>query len=617
MKKANLQFEESISDDWARDFGVREVPLDRQVLFYVGLAVSAIALVVFGRTAYFAIFAKDLYSTRASMNANQTSIIIAPRGNIVDRYGAVLAESEAVFAAVLNVREFLRSDDKVAILSEAKAILGVGAEDIEARIAEGGKEGSFEPLVLKSELSSSELVSLKALNSPVLTAEESYKRKYPAGPAFAHILGYVGLPTLEELKKNPLLISRESIGRGGVEDFYDEKLRGTFGKRMTSRTATGKPLNEETVISPEPGETLTLSIDAELQKYFYGRLVARLAELQRTSGAGIAIDPRNGEILALVSVPSFDNNIFVTAGQNDVKLSLLNSALRPLFNRAVGGNYNPGSTIKPLEAVAALTEGTITPETTIYSPGYFSIPNPYDPSKPTLIPDAGRSGYINLDSGIARSSNSFFLSVGGGGNGITGLGITKLYEWWNRFGLGKATGIDLRGEAKGFLPTPEWKKETAGRDWLPGDTYNVSIGQGDLLLTPLQLASYISGIASGGTIYVPHLNKDIAPQILADLGSKNEIKRVTQAMEQTVKMTQGTTRSLISLPFRVAAKTGTAQTFGNNQINAIFTGFAPAEDPRIVLMVLIENASLGSENTISVARDVLSWYYQNRLKSED
>jgi penicillin-binding protein 2 len=288
--------------------------------------------------------------------------------------------------------------------------------------------------------------------------------------------------------------------------------------------------------------------------------------------------------------------------------------------------YNPGSTIKPLDAVAALKEGVIDPTREVFSPGYLMVPDPYNSSTPTRYADWRYQGNVNLASALAQSSDVYFYIVVGGSPastpmlndpsdyGIKGLGVDELHEWWQTFGLGKATGVDLPGEADGFLPTPQWKQQKMGTPWLLGDTYNVAIGQGDLLLTPLQLLSYIGAIANGGTIYRPYLNESSTPVVNEDLTSLlPEIQDVQQGMVEGVTAPLGTAYTLHDLPFSVCAKTGSAQVENNEQENALFVGYAPCNNPQIALLILIENSKDGSLNAVPIAKEVLNWYYENRL----
>lgn len=617
--KKDLAFEESLGDDWAKDLDVAEVPLSNRPLIYLGLTIFSLGILFAFRILYLNFGQSGLYAARAKTNASENQKSPAPRGLIYDRKGAVLAENRGVYSAVLDTKELLSYRELLDETLEAvERILYIPRSQVLSRLEENIAYDFFEPIVLSENLDQRQLVQLKGLDLPPLFVRNDFERQYVDSPVFSSVIGYIGRASRDDLANDSSLGKEDFTGKAGVESFYDKRLRGQPGVVFKTRDARGRVLSEEVKNLPQIGQSLRLTIDAGLQKYFYGSLKERLAFLGRTNGVGLAIDPRNGEVLSMISLPDYDGNILSGAGNGEEKANILNSANKPLFNRAVSGFYNPGSAIKPLVAVSALAEGVIDPQRQIFSPGYLDIPNPYDPEKPTRYLDWRHQGNVNLAAAIAQSSNVYFYTVGGGAGDIKGLGIGRLHQWWEKFNLGKITGIDMPGEASGLLPSVESRTKKTGQAWLLGDTYNVSIGQGDLLLTPLQLLDYISAIGNGGTIYRPVLNVEREhPRVLADLtGLKKEIKEVQKGMRQTVTAPLGTAHSLSDLAFSVGAKTGTAQIKNNAETNAIFVGFAPAENPRVAILVLIENALEGNLNAIPVAKDVLNWYYWNRIKNK-
>ena len=332
----------------------------------------------------------------------------------------------------------------------------------------------------------------------------------------------------------------------------------------------------------------------------------------RTSGAGLIIDPRNGEVLSLLSFPSYDGNNVA---------AYLDNSNRPLFNRAVSGVYSPGSTIKPIHAAAALNEGVVQPTDQFFSAGYIDIPNPYNPEAPSRFVDWKPHGWVDVYSALARSSNVYFYIIGGGFQDQKGLGIERLHKYWERFGFDKTTGIDIPGESSGFLPTVEEKEERTGDIWRIGDTYNVSIGQGDFRITLTRLLSAIAAIADGGTAYVPHLLLGEESKVMLDLTDMAQaFQDVRQGMRDVVEKDYGSGYLLIDIPMSIGAKTGTPQFAGNTKMNALLVGYAAKDDnsvPEIAILVLIEDAKEGSLNAIPIARDVLRWYYENRIKSSE
>lgn len=635
MRKKNNDpaFEDAINDDWSHDLAVAEVPIGNRPLFYLGIVVTGIVLAVFGRIVYLNLANGAYYRTRAEDNIAQYRETPAPRGVIYDREGNILAESKAAFAAVLNAREFVNNPSlDVSTEHVAESVLGISPDDLMARVSAAGAEDFATPIVLAENLSQAELVNLQAAALPTVTVQSDFAREYPQGPIFSSVVGYTGRVSANDLKADPALQSADFIGKTGIEAFYDAELRGKPGTTVQYTNATGQALYKGEESEPVAGGDIHLTIDGGLQSYFYSRLKSGLASLGRTVGVGLAMDPATGEILSLVDLPGFDNNAFSRSGTSTAATisRLFSSPDKPLFNRAVNGFYNPGSTIKPLDAVAALVEGVIDPFRNIFSPGYLLVPNPYNSSTPSKYLDWRYQGNVDLSSALAQSSDVYFYIVGGGSPaastpllndpsdyGVGGLGINRLYKWWEAFGLGKTTGIDMPNEAEGFLPTPDWKQKRFGTPWLLGDTYNVSIGQGDLLVSPLQLLDYISAIGNGEKIYRPFLNSASTPQVSKDLtGLLPQIREVQAGMRAGVASPQGTAYSLHDLPFSVCAKTGSAQVSNNTQENALFVGYAPCNDPKIVILILIEHSKEGSLNAVPIAKDVLNWYYLNKIVSQ-
>lgn len=622
LRKPELIFEDALSDDWAEDLEVIEVPLNEKPLLLVGGAVLLLALLVAGRIFFLGVVRAGYYEERADLNSGKYERLTAPRGLITDREGVVLAENSPSFTAYLRGQELKRRpESRGATLTALQNILGFSAAEAEKSL-DAAVAGGGEPSALDLELNQKQIVAIKEANLPTLSVDASFQRIYPLRNAFSSVLGYVGLTSPEDLARDPDLSHQDVIGKSGLELQYDDLLRGQPGIRVKLRDAKGNVLSEQEERKPAIGQTLKLSIDAGLQQYFYGRMRAGLASLGRTSGVALAMNPQTGEILSMINFPTYDNNIFSESGRGEERQAVLSSPGRPLFDRTVSGFYNPGSTIKPLVAVAALTENIVSPGKTIFSPGYLDVPNPYDPEKPSRFLDWRYQGDVDVYSALAQSSNVYFYEVGGGFKDLVGLGINRLRDWWQKFHLGQPTGIDLPGEASGFLPSPDWKEKTSGRNWLLGDTYNVAIGQGDLLLTPIQLLDYISAIANGGKIYKPFLRENTEPQVSADLTLLYPaIREVQKGMRLTVTSPLGTANLLNDLPFPTAAKTGSAQIQNNTSENAFFVGYAPydssPETAKIAVLVLVENSKEGSLNAVPIAKDVLNWYYENRLKPQE
>jgi len=614
-KKLNL---EDILADKTTEEDILEVPLSDKI-FKSFLLFTILAVVfVFFRFAALGVVKHDFYSRRAVLNMSDTKVEHAPRGIIVDRFGKPLLKNKPSFNAYLAPDALPKDlERRRETFSNISGILGVTEADFFEKLSK--KNWAASPKVLLAQnISHDVLVALSSANISGVEIESAFKRAHESSPAFSHVLGYTGLVEEEDLEENSDFSLDDDIGRTGLEAYYDSYLRGINGEEVYLKFASGNRKEKVRSEPPREGALVETFIDKDLQEYFYGRLETALRSLGRSSGVGIAMNPQNGELLALISIPGFEpSNISAYLAGRD----------KPLFNRAVSGLYNPGSTIKPLHALAALSEGIISPDQNIFSAGYIEIPNPYNPENPSRFLDWKPHGWVDLYSAIARSSNVYFYEIGGGFGSQRGLGIEKLKNWWGKFGLSEKTGIDIVSEKSGFLPDPSWKEKTTGIPWRLGDTYNVSIGQGDLLVTPLELLNYINAIASGGKFFKPRIAKNIknsagevifenAPQAIGDISEDvgGWMKEVQRAMRDAVSQSYGTANLLSDLPVSAAGKTGSAQVENNAKTNAFFVGYAPYDNPQISILVLVENAREGSLNAVPVARDVLMWYYKNRLK---
>jgi penicillin-binding protein 2 len=371
-----------------------------------------------------------------------------------------------------------------------------------------------------------------------------------------------------------------------------------------------------------------LTIDSELQNFLYTTLKESTTNLGIKKAVGIVMNPKNGEILAMISLPTFDGNLFSQGGKSTEIQEIFQDTNHPMFNRAVSGLYSPGSTIKPLMAMAVLNEKIIPPNDNIIDKGRVVIPNPYDSTKESIFRDWKLDGHglVNLRRALAVSCNTYFYTVGGGYGSVTGLGKDRIKEYWQLFRLDKLTGIDLPGETGGVLADEALLKKSRPTDpvWHLGDTYNISIGQGDLQITPLELLSYISAVAENGTFWQPHLVQQIkngetlvknqSAQLITKLNlPANYFKIVQEGMRQTVTDPDGSVASLNNLGITLAGKTGTPQVSSGQKINALFAAYAPYEDPQIAVLVLFEGPKEGSAVAIPVVGKVLNWWNQNRL----
>ena len=419
------------------------------------------------------------------------------------------------------------------------------------------------------------------------------RRAYSLLPGLAHVLGYVQYPKADG---SGLWWRTEYAGIAGAEKAFDRELSGINGKEMVEVDAHGAVARGHVVEQPQDGQSLRLSIDAEVQSKLHTTMAAHAANNRFQGGAAVIMDVRTGELLALTSFPEFTPQRLVD-GASEKVAAFANGPAKPFLDRAISGVYTPGSIVKPLFAAAALAEGIISPDKSSFSPGYITIPNPYHPELPTIMKDWRAHGWTTMRKAIEVSSDVYFYSIGGGYEDQKGLGITKLDEYALRFGLGKETGVPLEGEGVGTIPTPAWKQEIVGADeeWRLGDTYNTSIGQYGFQVTPIQMARAIASIANGGTLLTPQLHASSTAQG-TDIGiDAAQLKIIREGMRQAVAGDAGTARALNISGIHIAGKTGTAELGNRKQyMNSWVVGFWPMENPRYSFAVVLEHAPAGT-----------------------
>ena len=601
-KEQELSFEEAIFDQWSGDLKRLELPLGRGVFWLLGGLGLILIFIVLGRVFYLTIVSGDFYQNRAALNINKELVVPAYRGIITDRFGEQLVKNIPGFRVSIDKNELLRlKENRDEFLTKVAKILGKEKGELETVIEKIDLEQGTKAIVSR-DITLEQAIDLRALQSEAVLVEDDFKREYIEPLVFSHILGFTGIVDWTNTIE----------GKTGVETVYDQQLRGTDGVKIFYRDVGGNTLQEKITSEAKPGFPLQLTIDGDFQRYFYQRFRQGLAQLDRSSGAGIAFNPKTGEILALVSFPSYSNNEpakYLAGWQN------------PMFNRAVSGLYAPGSAVKPLVALAALREKVVKPSDSFAAPGVLEIPNPYNPERPSRFLDWRDHGIVDLYEALARSSNIYFYIVGGGIPAGTsgykpfkGLGIERLRRYWSQFGFDAITGVDLPGEAVGFLAGPEEKQLRLDQPWRIGDTYNVAIGQGDLTVTPLRLLTMVSAFANNGVMMKPHISQSAYPEVLRDFSDWTaEIKEVKKGLRDAVAQSYGTANRLYDLSYKTAGKTGSAQIANNTKTNAFFVGYGPDSDPEIALLVLVEDALGGSLNAVPIARDVFEWYYNNRL----
>jgi penicillin-binding protein 2 len=620
----NTKAEETISHNFSARFG-----------FILLRALLLAGLILLARIIWLQFYRGDYYYNLAEGNRLRTEQLEAKRGIIYDVHHEPLVSNVANFVTYItpsNLPTEARSRETV--LNQLSQILGQSTiENLKEKLVSisPGSTEFYQPIVISDNLTYDEVVQLTIkLNSlPGVSLTTTNKRLYTnlnnwletSSPAvnlnsLSLIMGYTGkispteLETYPERHYSPL----NYIGKVGLEAYYEADLRGVNGGKQIEVDAIG---NEKAIISqqdPIDGRHIVLNIDARLQAKLEEIMRQYLTRIGKRRAVAIAINPQNGAILAMVSQPSFDNNSFSLGIKQADYDTLKNDPDTPLLNRAISGEYPSGSTIKPIIAAAALEEKIITPSTGFLSTGGLRVGQ-------WFFPDwkAGGHGWTNVTKAIAESVNTFFYYIGGGYEDFVGLGVERIGQYLRAFGLGQPSNIDLTGESSGFVPTAEWKKQTIGEPWYIGDTYHLAIGQGYLLVTPLQVANYTSAFANGGRIYKPRVVQEILnndgsvyevkePKIIAEnMVSPENIETVRQAMRQTV--VSGSAQSLKSLPVAVAGKTGTAQFDSRKPSHSWFTGFAPFDNPQMVLTVLVEEGGESTDSAVPIVKDFWQWYF--------
>lgn len=585
------------------------------------IAVIIFFLIIIVKLGYLQIIKGDQYLSIAEGNRIRNLEIKASRGLFYDRNGEILVKNTPNYLLEITPVDLPKNAEFEKLTNEISAILYQPPEIIKNFI-ESTNQYSYEPVIIHENLSHEQAIMTKILGNrySAISLGIGTQRQYnnQASPSISHILGYTGKLTDEELEadqENNYSVS-DYIGKVGLESFYEENLRGIKGMEQIEVDALGQRKEVLAYKEAVAGNDIVLSLNLKLQSYLENALAEALKKNKKVKGSAIVLNPENGEVLAMVSLPAFNNNDFAKGISEASFSELLNNPDKLLFNRSVSGLYPPGSTIKLIVAGAGLEEGVITPQTSFLSTGGIKVDK-------WFFPDwkSGGHGNTNVTRAISESINTFFYIVGGGRDNFKGLGIEKLIKYYSLAGIGSKLGIDLPNEASGILPTPAWKKEAKNEIWYIGDTYHISIGQGDVLVTPLQVAAWTSLVANGGTLYKPHIVKKIinyynnktyeqAPMIIRNNFIKAEnVNVVKRGMRDAV--TSGSARGLSDLSIKVAGKTGTAQWSTTKEPHAWFTGFAPYDNPEIVITILLEESGEGSQWAVPIAHDVIKWWSEN------
>lgn len=585
-----------------------ELGLIQRRFRFVTLVMLSIFLLLGWRFATLQVGEHELYAARSDDNRIRLTALAPNRGLVLDRQGRVLAENRPAYRLAIVPERTPGLDDTIERLSD---LVPVTADELRRFDRQRQRSRRFESLTLKSNLSEEEVARLAIHRHrlPGVEIEPYLTRHYPHGELLAHVVGYVGRIDERDLRR----LGREQyratshVGKTGIERYYEHLLHGHPGLERVETNAQGRVLRVLERTDPTPGEDLVLSMDLALQQAAY-------EALGDYAGAVVALKVDTGEVLALVSKPGFDPNLFVHGISQFDYSSLLHHHQRPLFNRFLAGGYEPGSTVKPFIALAGMEAGTISPETRVFSRGWFELPGH---SRRYRDWRRGGHGWVDLELALAESVNVYFYQL------AVDLGIDRISRELALFGFGRATGLDLPGEISGVLPTRSWKRATFGEPWYPGETVITGIGQGFTVVTPLQLAHATAALAGRGTTAPPWL---VVPSQPARMVEHDDMlwDAVFHGLEAVVHGPSGTARAIArDLPMRLAGKTGTSQVFGRPgdedesasrehddlpehlRNHALFASFAPRENPQIVVVVVAEHGGGGASVAAPAAARVL------------
>jgi penicillin-binding protein 2 len=606
-----------------------ETPIFRKNLFTFFLLLFFLVCLLYLRTTYLQIIKGKDFLSLAQSNKYVLAKIQAERGVIYDQNFKQLAFNVPKFDLVLE-KENLPKDEgeKKKVLKEISQILKIEPSELEKKI-----ESKESEVKIAENLDHQTVLMLETKIDELkgFAIESSSKRQYLDGESYSHLIGYLGKIEKEELEREPDFYTIfDFTGKEGIEKSYEKVLRKNPGKILIERDAKGNIVSKKVVSLPESGKSIVLWLDSNLQKKIKEELEKKIKEVGAKGGAAVAIDPNTGGILAQVSLPSFDNNIFSEEIPQEKWQELQKNPKKPFLNRVTSGQYLLGSTIKPFLAIGALEEKIISPQKKINCQGKIEIPHQYNPEIVYTFGDWTVHGPTDIRKAIAESCNVFFYTIGGGYGDQEGLGPSRIKKYLELFGFGEIVNSDfpIPSFAKGILPDPEWKKKTIGENWWDGDTYNLSIGQGYILATPLQVARAYSAIANGGKLLKPkfvwkivdsekNLVEEIKPEVESEIPiNQKNLQIVKEGMRWAVTGQNSPHASAVALndlPVAVAAKTGTAQVPKKDCpdcYNIWISVFAPYEDPKIVLTIMLEDVKGRlSQVVVPVAKEVLNWYF--------
>ncbi|HPQ94404.1 MAG: penicillin-binding protein 2 [Thiothrix sp.] len=619
---------------------------DEQQLFNARVIVAALVILsallgILARAYFLQVRDHDKYTELSKQNYQKRIPVPPTRGQIYDRNGVMIADNRAqyVLEVVLDAVPDQNNDgrkrfsDLTLMLERLNKVVPLTEKDLRVFNQQVRRGSRYQPTVLKENMAEDE-VAMFAVNRsrfPGVNLVRRMQRFYPLKSIASHVIGYVGRIDERDLTRldSENYAGTTHVGKIGIEAAHEDRLHGQTGYQLMEVDAHGRHIAVLEEKDPVGGQDLILSLDMRLQ-------IKAENLLKDERGAIVAIDPRNGEVLAMASVPTFDPNLFVDGISHKNYTALRDDPDRPLYNRALQGAYPPGSTIKPMAALAGLYDKVIWPSKRVYDPGFFQLPG--HKRRYRCWKKVGH-GSLNAQEAIAKSCDTYFYDL------AYRMGVENFSGYMNRFGFGLQTGIDLTSESAGLMPTPEWKQKRHKQFWYPGDTVNIGIGQGYWLATPLQLAHAVSTVATRGKRLRPHVlrsvrsSKDqpeqvIAPEILNQVPVRDpgHWDLAIQGMVDVMHASFGTARAAgKDAPYLIAGKTGTAQVFGIAQNarydasklakrlhdHSLFVGFAPANDPRIAIGIIVENGGGGSKVAAPTGRKIMDAYLLNQYGDEE
>ncbi len=599
--------------------------INRIIAAFIVILLLTSGLIV--RLVYLQIVGHEHYATLAKDNSIKIEPLVPTRGIIYDRHGKVLADNTQSFSLELIPEQIKDLDDT---LQRLQKLLNISDEKIDLYQKQRKRQKRFASTPLLISMTDEELAKFAVVRPyfPGVDIQARLVRHYPYAELASHVVGYVGRINETEMKSLPIAEYRGSthVGKIGIENTYETELHGKTGYAEIETNVQARAINTVNSVAPIPGENLYLTLDIDLQKTAYDAL-------EGYNGAVVAIDIKTGGVLVFASRPGFDPNPFVIGIANDAYQALQSSESQPLYNRALRGLYPPGSTVKPFVGLAGLEYNAISAEHKLFCPGYYQLPNVSHHYRDWK---KGGHGSVNMTEAITQSCDVYFYSL------ASILGIDRMHSFLQHFGFGEKTGIDLAGEKQGLLPSREWKRNQRNQSWYPGETLITGIGQGYLQVTPIQLAKATATLANKGKVVMPFLvKKSVNPDALGsdtkspldniELKSEN-INSIISAMVNVIHDPHGTAKGISKdINYQIAGKTGTAQVFNikqdakynENDIDfklrdhALFISFAPADDPKIAVAVVVENGGHGGSVAAPIAGQVIKQFLGDNNESRN